>query len=131
MPVMTPQPAQKRDSLGQALSVGGAIAGTLIGSPGGPGAAVQGGLTGHAVGQAAGGMLASGKPRQAVGTVDSGPRGALQRRAAALQPIQPENYGLELAKAETAAQTLPPALRDQYLPTIQAARARSGGQGVV
>ena len=123
------QPRAKGGQLGKVAGTVGAIIGGVVGAPAGPAAAAQGAMMGNGVGNLAGSMLDPVKEAKQAPSVASGARGAIERRAAALQPLAPQDYGADLAKAEQAATQLPPDLQQQYMPALQAARQRS--QGVV
>ena len=114
MPVVQPQKKQSADQEGLALQGASMI-------PGPVGVVAQGVNIARS--------LTKKGPKPEVGMVESGAREAMQRRAASLQPMNPADYGADLAAAEKAAGALPPELQQQYLPALQAARAKS--QGVV
>lgn len=108
---------QKKDSTGQMLQIGGAIAGASYGGP-------QGALMGASAGQIAGGMLQ--RPLAETPVVGSN---AMQRRLAAPQPMNPDQYAPQLAAAEQAAMQLPKDQQAMYLPAIQKARSMNSGGG--
>ncbi|MES3012635.1 MAG: hypothetical protein V4750_02760 [Pseudomonadota bacterium] len=119
--VVMPQQKQKDQGLGKVLQVGGAVVGGIYGGP-------AGAMAGASAGSQLGGLAAKAPPAP-MQAVESGGASAMARRASSLQPIQPDDYGPQLANAEQAAAQLPPDLQQQYLPAIVAARQRS--QGVV
>lgn len=134
--VVMPQ-AQSNDSTGKVLTGLGALAGGYIGATTTAGAGTQAGattgammggaLSGAATGAGVGGTAGSLLSKQSADAPGiQGSRDAISRRAAALQPIKPEDYAPTLASAETAASQLPPDLQKQYLPALQKARSMNG-----
>lgn len=102
--VMIPQ---KRDSTGQALQLGGAIAGASAGP--------SGALTGYSAGGAASSFLQKPQPQ---GVESSGQAAAMARRQ---QQLAQDNLET-LKQAEASLPALPEHLRQEYAPAIIQAR---------
>lgn len=111
---------QKRDSLGQILQTGGAIAGGILASPGGAGAAAGGAALGSSLGSTAGNML--GGNTQGPAPVQTT---AISRRIESTQQA-PQ---VQLAQADAALSHLPPEVQKAYGPTLTAARKRAEMEG--
>lgn len=121
--VMMPQ--RKQDNTAANLlplvgTVAGGIAGSVI-----PGA---GTLAGAAAGNTAGSLIGGLVQKPATDTPPAGGT-AMQRRLAAPQPMNPDQYAPQLAAAEQAAMQLPKDQQAMYLPAIQKARSMNSGGG--
>lgn len=116
--------SKKKSELSDIGGVVGGIAGAYYGES--PQAAYGGYAAGSQIGNAVSPGTETAIPQ--VGGGDQ--RAAMMRRQEALTPYtQPSENEQHLMAAENAANQMPPAQRDQYLPTIQAARQRAA-QGV-
>jgi hypothetical protein len=107
--VMMPQ---KKSNSG-IFQLGGALAGGILASPGGPGAIAGGAAAGASLGGLAGGALSPEKAApQAIQS------NAMNRRMAQIES-DPLN---QLRNAETALASVPPPVKAEYAPAIQRAR---------
>lgn len=113
---------QQDSGFGDALKVGGAVAGGIVGAGAGGVGAIPGAAAGAGVGGLAGGIIDPAKPPP---TTVGSESGAMGRR---MQSMQGSDTLNQLQNAESSLASLPPELREVYAPNI--IKARLVAQGV-